>query len=243
MNKQATNNTGIFSSQLQALISSGSLGGWQNFFQTETSKEYFLELEAFLNDEYANNRIFPSVLDIFNAFTAADLFDISVVIIGQDPYHEENQAMGLAFSVPKDCKIPPSLRNIFKELYSDLGISRDSGDISDLAAKGVLLINTVLTVRKGEANSHAKRGWEKFTSAAISYLCNARENVLFLLFGKPSEKFEKIITENQHILKTSHPSPLSAYRGFLGSEIFSKSNAILNKFGKNIDWQQPKDNG
>ncbi len=230
--------SGIFTTKLNTLLESGKLNLWSDFFKAEREKEYFSSLEDFLNREYQSEKIFPKAENIFNAFTSCDLHGIKVAILGQDPYHEENQAMGLAFSVPSETKIPPSLRNIFAEMKSDIGVIRTNGDISDLAKKGVFLLNTVLTVRKGTANSHAKMGWERFTSEAISHVCRENPHLVLMLFGKPAEKFEKLATCTNHIIKTSHPSPLSAYRGFLGSKIFSQADEILEKYGEKIDWQE-----
>lgn len=230
--------SGIFTTELNALIASGKLTAWEDFFASEREKEYFASLENFLNAEYENEQIFPKAENIFTAFTSCDMKNLKIAILGQDPYHEENQAMGLAFSVPCETKIPPSLRNIFAEMNSDIGVTRTNGDISDLAVKGVFLLNTVLTVRKGNANSHAKMGWEQFTSGAISHICRENPHLVLMLFGKPAEKFEKLATPTNHIIKTSHPSPLSAYRGFLGSKIFSQASEILEKYGEKIDWQE-----
>ncbi|MFI3167316.1 MAG: uracil-DNA glycosylase [Bacillota bacterium] len=229
-----------FSNVVNSLLLSGNLGGWQQFFERETQKEYFCVLCEFLDLEYSQKRIFPPVDKVFSAFTICDLRDISLVILGQDPYHEENQAVGLAFSVPVGEKIPPSLRNIYKELYSDLGITLLSGDISHWGKQGAFLLNTVLTVECGKANSHAQKGWETFTRNAILHLVEQSGQLLFLLFGKPAEKFSAIIPDHHHKIITSHPSPLSAYRGFLGSKVFSRSNEILRGFSKEINWQ--KDN-
>lgn len=231
---------GIFTTELNALLSSGKLTAWQAFFEAQREKEYFATLEEFLNKEYENETIFPSVENIFNAFTSCDAKSLKIAILGQDPYHEENQAMGLAFSVHRETKIPPSLRNIFAEMQSDIGITRTNGDISDWAEKGVFLLNTVLTVKKGNANSHAKKGWEQFTSMAIAHICRENPSLVLMLFGKPAEKFEKLATPSNHIIKTSHPSPLSAYRGFLGSKIFSQANTILLQNGDKIDWSEQK---
>lgn len=236
--------SGIFTTELGTLLASGKLNSWSEFFRAEREKEYFASLENFLNEEYANGSIFPKVGNIFTAFTSCDMRGVKVAILGQDPYHEENQAVGLAFSVPKGEKIPPSLRNIFAEMNSDIGVTRTSGDISDLAKKGVFLLNTVLTVRKGSANSHAKMGWEQFTREAISHVCRENPHLCLMLFGKPAEKFQSLATKSNHIIKTSHPSPLSAYRGFLGSKIFSQADAILSQYGEKIDWtckEEPND--
>ncbi len=233
--------SGIFTTTLNELLACGKLTSWQDFFTAERSEEYFQQLESFLNEEYASGEVFPAAENIFSAFTSCDLADIKILVLGQDPYHEKNQAMGLAFSVPRETKIPPSLRNIFAEMKSDIGVIRESGDISDLGAKGVFLLNTVLTVREGSANSHAKKGWEIFTQNAVSHLASCTPQLIFMLFGKPAEKFEKFALEKDRVIKTSHPSPLSAYRGFFGSKIFSCASEILAKDGREIDWHAPKE--
>ncbi len=238
-NAQNQINTKPFSAELSRLLSCGELKGWLEFFEAEMKKEYFLKLEDFLNDEYSSEKVFPPVDKIFNAFLYCDVASAKVLLLGQDPYHEENQAMGLAFSVPKSTKIPPSLRNIFTEMQVDIGVLRTHGDISDLAEKGFFLLNTVLTVLEGKANSHARKGWETFTTSAVKFLAEKNPNVVFLLLGKPAEKFEKLA--KGAVVKTSHPSPLSSYRGFFGSEIFSQINAILAKTNTQIDWHEPKD--
>lgn len=202
--------------------------GWGDFFRSETAKEYFCDMADFLDGEFSNCTCFPPLADIFSAFTIIPIEKIAVVLLGQDPYHEKNQAMGLAFAVPKSEKIPPSLRNIYKELKSDLNIERQNGDISDWARNGVFLINTVLSVREGQANSHAKCGWKIFTKNAVTFLAQKNPSLVFLLLGKQAEEFAEIAREFNHAIITApHPSPLSAHRGFFGSQIFSKVNTAV----------------
>ncbi len=209
---------------------------WQTILKEEFSKDYFKKLEKTVLNEYKNNTVYPSIENIFHAFNLVKYEDIKVVIIGQDPYHGENQAMGLAFSVPKNEKLPPSLKNIYKELEDDLQIKREDGDLSDWAKEGVLLINDVLTVRKKSPKSHSKIGWEIFTEAVIKKI-NDLDKVIFILWGNPAIKKEKIIDKKHIIIKGPHPSPLSAYRGFFGSKPFSKTNEYLIKEGKKpIHW-------
>ncbi len=209
---------------------------WQKILEEEFSKDYFKKLEKTVLNEYKNNTVYPNIENVFHAFNLIKYEDIKVVIIGQDPYHGENQAMGLAFSVPKEEKLPPSLRNIYKELEDDLHIKRKDGDLSDWAKEGVLLINDVLTVRKKSPKSHSKIGWEIFTEAAIKKI-NDLDKVIFILWGNPAIKKEKLIDKRHIIIKSPHPSPLSAYRGFFGSKPFSKTNEYLIKEGKKpINW-------
>lgn len=212
---------------------------WDRVLSKQFNSEYFKELLTFLEIEYRFNNIFPPGEDIFNAFKYCSFSDLKVVILGQDPYHEPGQAHGLAFSVRSGVKIPPSLRNIYKEMERDLGapINQD-GDLTYLAKQGVLLLNTVFTVREGQANSHKNKGWENFTDGVIEAVSGKKEPVVFLLWGKPAENKEKLIKSNLHlILKSSHPSPLSARRGFLGCSHFSKANEFLvSKGRKPINW-------
>jgi len=204
---------------------------WNNLLKDEFNKEYFIDLNKFLDNEYKNYTIYPERKNIFSALELSSYKDTRVVILGQDPYHEPNQAHGLSFSVPKDTKIPPSLRNIYKELNSDLNINiPEHGYLVNIASQGVLMINNIFTVRKGKALSHKNKGWEIFTDKII-YLLNKKDSpVVFILWGSVSQKKEKLITNNIHlILKSPHPSPLSAYRGFFGSKPFSKTNDFLIK--------------
>ncbi len=213
---------------------------WQDIIDQEKEKEYYKSLETFLDQEYKTKTIYPPKDKIFTAFKLCKLDNLKVVIIGQDPYHQPNQAQGLAFSTPKHIKNPPSMVNIFKEINSDL--NRDSicidGDLTSWAKQGVLLINSVLTVEDSKANSHKNKGWEIFTDNIIKYISQNKENIIFLLWGAGAIKKSKIIdTTKHHILTAPHPSPLSAYRGFFGCKHFSKTNEILKKIKKDsINW-------
>ena len=213
---------------------------WYNIIQSETEKNYFKELETFLISEWKSNKIFPPKKDIFTAFNLTPYKKTKIVVLGQDPYHDLNQAHGLAFSVNINQKIPPSLKNIFKELNSDLNIPiPNHGNLDSWAKQGILLINAVLTVRAHEANSHAKHGWETFTDAIISLLNKKDDPIVFLLWGNNAIKKKQLIDVNKHTIITSpHPSPLSAHRGFFGSKPFSKINNILISQNKiPIEWQ------
>lgn len=214
--------------------------GWAALLAEEFGKAYFLELREFLTEEYKIRTVYPEKDDIFNALKNTDYDDVKVVILGQDPYHGPGQAHGLSFSVKPGVSIPPSLRNIFKELNSDLGCRiPDHGYLKKWADQGVLLLNTILTVRQGEAHSHKGKGWEIFTDKVISLLNEREKPVIFILWGKPAQSKLKLIDENKHkIIQSVHPSPLSARRGFFGSKPFSKVNDILLEQGERaIDWQ------
>lgn len=213
---------------------------WDNILKDEFNKEYYLKLQEFLKIEYDNYQIFPSKENIFNALKYTDYNDVKVVIIGQDPYHEIGQAHGLAFSVLESIKFPPSLLNIFKELKNELNYEiPSSGNLTSWAKQGVLLLNSVLTVRIHQANSHKNKGWENFTTAIIKELNKRDEMIIFVLWGNDAKKKEEFITNPNHIiLKAAHPSPLSAYNGFFGCHHFSKINQILISMGKTpIDWK------
>ena len=215
---------------------------WRDALKEEFSKEYFLELEKFLDDEYSSHTIYPKREDIFNAYNLTHLDRVKVVVIGQDPYHGKGQGHGLAFSVQDGIKHPPSLVNIFKELSSDMGcVMPKSGNLTSWAEQGVFLINAVLTVRDSTPNSHKKKGWEKFTDATIKVISQKCEHVVFILWGKPAQSKETLIDKTKHlILKAPHPSPLSSYRGFFGSKPFSLSNKYLRECGKTeIEWSLP----
>lgn len=216
---------------------------WQEVLDEEFQKDYYLALRQFLKKEYAVSLIHPDMYHIFEALALTPYEKVKVVILGQDPYHGPNQAHGLAFSVQPGVKIPPSLVNIYKELEDDLGIAPVShGNLTAWAKQGVLLLNTVLTVRNGEAFSHRGQGWERFTDAVIEKL-NAREQpIIFILWGKPAQAKSEMIDHSRHIiLKAPHPSPLSAHRGFFGSKPFSKTNDALIALGEEpIDWQLPE---
>jgi uracil-DNA glycosylase len=212
---------------------------WEQLLEKERQKDYFIQLEAFLEKEYSEFTIYPKKEDIFNSLSYTTYEKVKVVILGQDPYHGPNQAHGLSFSVKPEVKIPPSLKNIYKELYHDLGCPiPNHGYLKSWAEQGVLLLNTVLTVRTGQANSHRGKGWEKFTDQVIHMLNEREEPVIFVLWGNPAQKKLALINQEKHgsILST-HPSPLSAHRGFLGSRPFSTINRMLENRGKTpINW-------
>ncbi|MGN1344611.1 MAG: uracil-DNA glycosylase [Traorella sp.] len=213
---------------------------WDEILKDEFKKDYYLKLREFLKYEYQHYSIHPSMYDIFNALKYTSYHDVKVVLLGQDPYHGVNQAHGLCFSVQKGVEAPPSLRNIFIELNHDLGCRIPShGNLTKWANEGVLLLNTVLTVRERQANSHANHGWEILTDKIIEKLNEREEAIVFLLWGKNAQSKEKLITNPNHlILKCAHPSPLSAYNGFFGCQHFSKTNAFLIQHHKKpIDWQ------
>ncbi len=212
---------------------------WDNILADEWEKPYYKELRAFLKTEYSTGRIFPNMHDIFNALKYTSFEDTKVVIIGQDPYHGEGQAHGLCFSVKEGVPHPPSLRNIFKELNSDVGKEiPKSGELTSWAKQGVLLLNAVLTVREANPNSHKDKGWEKFTDRVISELNRKQTPVVFLLWGAYAQKKAEIITNPLHKkLLSVHPSPLSASRGFMGCKHFSKANNLLKEAGlSEINW-------
>jgi len=201
---------------------------WDALLADEFKKEYYLQLKEFLKKEYSSHVVYPHMDNIFNALKAASYEDVKVVILGQDPYHEPGQAHGLCFSVMDGTPLPPSLKNIYKELEADLGIKRTSGCLDDWAKQGVLLLNAVLTVRKGEAFSHAHHGWESFTDNVIRLLNEREKPIVFILWGNPARAKKALITAPQHhIIEAAHPSPLSASRGFFGSKPFSKTNNLL----------------
>jgi len=212
---------------------------WDTILEGEFEKEYYRKLRSFLVDEYRTKIIYPSMYDIFNALKFTAYRDVKVVILGQDPYHEPNQAHGLCFSVKKGVQKPPSLVNIFKELQSDLGIQPpEHGCLETWAKQGVLLLNAVLTVRQGQANSHKGKGWEIFTDQVIKYLNEREEPMIFLLWGANAKAKAELITNKNHLILTAaHPSPLSAFNGFFGCRHFSKANDFLSKIGERIDWE------
>ncbi len=213
---------------------------WDEVLNGEFEKEYYQVLRGFLKHEYANDTIYPSMYDIFNAFKATPYSKVKVVIIGQDPYHQPNQAHGMCFSVKKGIPIPASLKNIYKELIDDVGIQMpNNGYLMKWAEQGVLLLNTILTVRRGKPLSHKGYGWEFFTDHVLEKLNEKNEPIIFLLWGTPARKKAMKITNPIHIkLYSAHPSPLSAYHGFFGCKHFSKTNEYLTSFGKTpIDWQ------
>lgn len=207
---------------------------WKDVLSEEQEKPYFKKLQLFLDEEYASQTIFPKRTEIDSAFKMTAYDNVRVVILGQDPYHGEGQAHGMSFSVKPGVRIPPSLRNMLKELEDDLGCPLPtSGYLEKWAKQGVLLLNTVLTVRAGEANSHKGMGWETFTDTVIQKLSNRDKPIIFVLWGKPAQsKITLIDTEKHTILQAPHPSPLSAHRGFLGNKPYSKINASLAAWGE-----------
>ena len=213
---------------------------WLEPLKPEFSKEYYKKLYFTIMDEYKKHLVFPPADDVFNAYSLTPLKDVKVVIIGQDPYHNVGQAHGLCFSVRPDVEIPPSLVNIYKELQDDLGCYiPNNGYLVKWAKQGVLLLNTVLTVRAHQANSHRGLGWEEFTDATIRVLNEQNRPIVFILWGTPAQKKKAMLNNPKHlILEAPHPSPLSAYRGFFGSKPFSKTNEFLiqNQL-EPIDWQ------
>lgn len=214
---------------------------WDNILADEWSKPYYRQLHDFLKSEYSKTRIYPDMYDIFNALKYTSFENTRAVIIGQDPYHGPGQAHGLCFSVKKGVPLPPSLVNIYKEITDDLGVAMPQhGDLTGWARQGVLLLNTVLTVRAGQPNSHKDKGWEIFTDRVISELDRKETPVVFLLWGANAEKKARVITNPIHKkLITVHPSPLSAYRGFFGCRHFSKANKILSESGQEpIKWDE-----
>lgn len=214
---------------------------WDEILKEEFASESYLRLREFLKREYSSRTIYPSMFDIFNSMKKTAFKDVKAVILGQDPYHEKGQAMGLSFSVPAGVEKPPSLVNIFKELHSETGMEIPaSGDLTGWANQGVLLLNAVLTVREHAANSHKGKGWEEFTDSVIKKISDGRENVVFLLWGGNARSKKPLIDGAKHlILECAHPSPLSAYNGFFGCGHFIKANEYLIKHGKTpIEWSK-----
>lgn len=214
---------------------------WNEILAEEMKKDYYQELQAFVQKRREEVRVFPEEKNVFNALELTPFESVKVVILGQDPYHGSGQAHGLSFSVQNGIPLPPSLKNIYKELQEDIGGELPTeGDLSHWAKQGVLLLNTVLTVEEGNANSHKGKGWERLTNRLIESLNELNHPVIFILWGKPAQDKEKLITNPSHvILKAPHPSPLSAYRGFFGSKPFSKVNEILIQQGQTpIHWIQ-----
>jgi uracil-DNA glycosylase len=213
---------------------------WEEILQQEFTAPYFLSMSEFLHEERKRCHVFPPEEKVFAALRASSFDDTKVVILGQDPYHGEEQADGLAFSVSRNTALPPSLRNIFKELHDDIGVAIPThGDLSAWAQQGVLLLNTTLTVRKGEAGSHYGHGWETLTDAMITSLNQKTDPVVFLLWGAHARKKKTLISRPHHVvIEGVHPSPLSAYRGFFGSKPFSAVNAALPQAGHSpINWE------
>ncbi len=212
---------------------------WDEILKEEFNSPSYLELREFLKSEYSNHTIYPPMYDIFNSMKHTPFSKVKVVLLGQDPYHNQGQAMGLSFSVPNGVQIPPSLVNMYKELQAETGIEpKKSGDLTGWAKQGVLLLNTVLTVREHHANSHKGKGWEQFTDGVIKKISALREHVVFLLWGGNARSKKPLIDQTKHlVLECAHPSPLSAYNGFFGCGHFVKTNLYLEKFGvEPIDW-------
>lgn len=212
---------------------------WDKILEGEFEKEYYQSLRKFLVQEYKTHVVYPSKYDIFNALKFTSYNDVKAVILGQDPYHEPNQAHGLCFSVKRGVKKPPSLVNILKELKSDLELEPPvNGCLEDWAKQGVLLLNTVLTVREGQANSHKGKGWEIFTDRVIELLNMREKPIVFILWGANAKTKATLITNKNHlVLMAAHPSPLSAHNGFWDCKHFSKANEFLNSFGEKINWE------
>lgn len=213
---------------------------WKKILQQEFDQKYFEELTAFVKQEYQNSTVYPPAKFIFNAFELTPFDKVKVVILGQDPYHGPNQANGLAFSVNNNIPLPPSLVNIYKEIKSDLGIvtKNKNGNLENWAKQGVLMLNATLTVKSGMAGSHQNKGWEKFTDAVVKILSEQKEGLVFILWGAYAQKKGVVIDDNKHlVIKSAHPSPLSAFNGFFGSKPFSQTNAYLIFSGKDpIEW-------
>jgi uracil-DNA glycosylase len=215
---------------------------WASLLGDEFGKPYYQELRKFLKEEYRSRTIYPDMYDIYAALHLTGYEDTKAVILGQDPYHGPGQAHGLSFSVKPGVPAPPSLQNIFKELHDDLGCYiPNNGYLVKWAEQGVLLLNTVLTVRAHEANSHRGKGWEQFTDRVISLLNEREKPVVFILWGAPAQQKARFIDTSRHcVIRSPHPSPLSAHRGFFGSRPFSKANRFLREHGiEEIDWQIP----
>jgi uracil-DNA glycosylase len=218
--------------------------GWTSFFTEELSKSYWEQLSIFIESERTSYEIYPPPNEVFAAFFATALQNVKVVIVGQDPYHQPGQAHGLSFSVNSNVAIPPSLRNIFTELQSDVNVDRfqhpAKGNLTSWAEQGVLLLNTTCTVRRGEAGSHSGKGWEKFTTAALRAVAETHDHVVFILWGKHAQSLKAHLESNGHhhtFIESPHPSPLSAYRGFFGSKPFSKADTALTSATQDpIDW-------
>lgn len=211
---------------------------WRTALSEEFVAPYWAKLEAFVRDERSEHTVFPAEADVFQSLQLTPLDQVKVLILGQDPYHDDGQAHGLSFSVRRGMKLPPSLRNIFKELQSDLAIApSDHGCLESWARQGVLLLNTVMTVRAHEANSHRNRGWEKFTDGIIQCV-NQRPHVACVLWGNPAQEKASLIDSRHLVIRSPHPSPLSAHRGFFGTRPFSQINAYLQGVGETlIDWR------
>lgn len=231
---------GVLTTQLQKISQQPEYVEWKPFFEEEMAKEYFQKLDDFVTEEYQSQTVYPPQEDLFSAFKIAPS-KVKAIILGQDPYHGPNQAMGLSFSVRVGVTAPPSLKNIQKELESDIGGTHKKTDLSCWVEQGVFLLNTVLTVRQKEPASHAKKGWETFTKAAIEYVLHcSNQPIVAILWGKPAQAYESTIISsgsNRFVIKSVHPSPLSASRGFFGSKPFSQANELLKQVGsEEINW-------
>ncbi|WP_203248397.1 uracil-DNA glycosylase [Sporosarcina beigongshangi] len=214
---------------------------WDTVLQEEFTKPYYVKLQQFLEKEYEKQTIYPQMDDVWTAFQYTLFNEVKVVILGQDPYHGPGQAHGLSFSVQPGVKIPPSLRNMFKELSADIGCAiPESGTLTGWAQQGVLMLNTVLTVQQGQAHSHRKQGWETFTDGVIRKLSEREKPIVFVLWGRPAQEKKKLIDLSRHaVIESVHPSPLSASRGFLGSRPYSATNEILKSWDEGmIDWSR-----
>ena len=211
---------------------------WDVVLKEEYEKNYFKNIAMFINKEYKEKIVYPPKIDILRALKLTDYNDVKVVILGQDPYHGENEANGLSFSVNEGIKLPPSLKNIYKELYDDLGITKTTGDLTSWANQGVLLLNSVLTVLKDTPTSHSKIGWQEYTDAIIRKLNEREKTIVFILWGNYARSKKNLITNKRHyIIESTHPSPFSANSGFFGSRPFSKTNEFLKKNNiKEIEW-------
>lgn len=210
---------------------------WKTALSDILNDELFINFYREILNLYEDNIIYPNKDEIFNCLDLTSFEDVNVVILGQDPYHNKGQANGLAFSVNNGVPLPPSLKNIFEEIENDLGIKNTNGDLTKWAKQGVLLLNTTLTVYENKPNSFSNSYWKVFTDEVI-IKCSEKGNIIFLLWGNEAKKKKKLISDNNYILETSHPSPLSVYRGFRGSKIFSKTNEILHELGKEeINWE------
>ena len=211
---------------------------WDVVLKEEYDKNYFKNIAMFINKEYKEKIVYPPKRDILRALKLTDYNDVKVVILGQDPYHGENEANGLSFSVNEGIKLPPSLKNIYKELYDDLGITKTTGDLTSWANQGVLLLNSVLTVLKDTPTSHSKIGWQEYTDAIIKKLNEREKPIVFILWGNYARSKKNLITNKRHyIIESPHPSPFSANSGFFGSRPFSKTNEFLKKNNiKEIEW-------
>lgn len=221
------------------IIGSDDMKDWTELFEIEQQKPYYKQLMAFLEEAYHKTEVYPNKEELFTCFELCAFQDVKVVILGQDPYHGEGQAHGLSFSVKKGVKIPPSLKNIYKELQDDMKIQTPShGCLTSWAKQGVFLLNSVLSVEKGKAGSHRNKGWETFSDAIIQALNEHEESIVFILWGNWAKKKANLITNERHrIIYAPHPSPLSAYQGFFKSKPFSKTNAYLKELGRTpIDW-------